>query len=344
MNIFSSHSVTAGMNKPGGAAWVLSVHHHPADPTAGIEATVYYDVKYVLNGNSDVSVHCSFVSPVLELSRGSRKRGLDPGPSPVSIPASVLGVPAKGRRKIAVSKSVKGNSKECIKQKSIDSEESHRDTSVSGCFSSCTSKGSDRKVLPRDGVSEHSSLTKREKNKRINSAVTEDRERDGCLPYPVSGSASSSQPVRSVCISHTSLENTDVLKLEKFIQKFSSLLHDHSCPSSSSSSISSSSIFSSSTPRPVPPPEDVGRKTLQSTCILTDNFDSTITHLIVSVDKKGLLKKRTLKFMQAIMGTIILIACPFLPFILLSLLQCLFVLILTILIRCGDLYLHSPTA
>lgn len=325
MDNFSSHSVTAGMNKPGGAAWVLSVNHHPADPTAGIEATVYYDVKYVLNGNSDVSVHCSFVSPVLELCRGSRKRGLDPGPSPVSIPASVLGVQAKGRRKIAVSKSVKGNGKECIKQKSIDSEESHRDTSVSGCSSSCTSKGSDRKVLPMDGVSEHSSLTKIKKNKRNSSALTEDRERarererDVCLPSPVSGSAPSSQPVRSVCISHTSLENTDVMKLEKFIQKFSSLLHDHSCPSSSSSS-SISSSSSSSTPRPVPPPEDVGRKTLQSTCILTDNFDSTITHLIVSVDKKGLLKKRTLKFMQAIMGTIILISIPFLPFF--SLLVC----------------------
>jgi hypothetical protein len=300
VNNFFLYSVTAGMNKPGGAAWVLSVHHHPADPTAGIEATVYYDVKYVLNGNSDVSVHCSFVSPVLELSRGSRKRGLDPGPFPVSIPAPVLGVQAKGRRKIAVSKSVKGNSKECIKQKSIDSEESHRDTSVSGCSSSCTTIGSDRKALHMDGVLEHSSLTKREKNKRNSGALTEERERvrDGCLPSPVPGSGPSSQPVRSVCISHTSLENTDVLKLEKFIQKFSSLLHDHSCPSSSSSSIASS------TPRPVLSPEDVGRKTLQSTCILTDNFDSTITHLIVSVDKKGLLKKRTLKFMQAIMGTI----------------------------------------
>jgi hypothetical protein len=33
-----------------------------------------------------------------------------------------------------------------------------------------------------------------------------------------------------------------------------------------------------------------------------DKFDSTVTHIVVSVDKKGALKKRTMKFMQGIMG------------------------------------------
>ena len=37
---------------------------------------------------------------------------------------------------------------------------------------------------------------------------------------------------------------------------------------------------------------------------LSDKFDKTVTHLIVSTDKKGVLRKRTLKFMQAIMGKI----------------------------------------
>jgi hypothetical protein len=288
------------MNKPGGAAWVLSVHHHPPDLTAGTEATVYYDVKYVLNGNSDVSVHCSFVRPVQELSRGSRKRGLDPGPIPALILAPALAVQAKGRRKIALSKSVKANSAEYTRQDG--------DPFVSGSVSGSNTKRSKKKVQHLDGVLELSTLTKRDRNQRGRSAPREnrgrEREMDGCPPSSVSVSELSSQSVRSVCISHTSLENTDVLRLEKFIQKFSSMLHDQSCPTSSSTS-SSSSSSTSSTPRPVPSqsPRDEGRQTPQYSCTLTDNFDSSNTHLVVSVDKKGLLRKRTLKFMQAIMGT-----------------------------------------
>jgi hypothetical protein len=309
------------MNKPGGAAWVLSVHHHPADLAAGTIATVYYDVKYVLNGNSDVSVHCSFVRPVQELSRGSRKRGLDLGPAPASISAPSLAVKMKGRRKIAVSKSAKAISKECTKQDG--------DSFASGS----NSKGSRKKVPHLDEVLEHSTLSKKDGNQSGKSALGEDKGRDGCSPSSLSVSGLSSQSARSICISHTSLENTDVLKLEKFIQKFSSMLHDRSCPSSSSSS--------SSSPRPVSlqSPMDVCRKTpTQSSCTLTDNFDSSITHLVVSVDKKGLLRKRTLKFMQAIMGTTLSCASVLLlPFLFLMPYRCLLVFVLTVLI-----WLDSP--
>jgi hypothetical protein len=280
ISLLSSYPVPSGMNKPGGAAWVLSVHHHPADLAAGTIATVYYDVKYVLNGNSDISVHCSFVRPVQELSRGSRKRGLDPAPA--SIPAPVLSVKMKGRRKIAVSKSVKTISKECTKQDG--------DSYASGS----NAKGSQKKVPYLNAVLEHSTLSKGDSSQRGKSALGEEKGSDGFPPSSVSVSGLSSQSGRSICISHTSLENTDVLKLEKFIQKFSSMLHDRSCPSSSSSPC----------PIPLQSPLDVCRRTsTQSSCTLTDNFDSSITHLVVSVDKKGLLRKRTLKFMQAIMGT-----------------------------------------
>lgn len=287
------------MNKPGGAAWILLVHQHPADPAAGIEASVYYDVKYVLHGNSDLSVHCSFVKPVLELSRGSRKRGLEPGPPPVSAPTPARGGQAQShKRKIAVLKSLHMETEVCTKHMSVRSAELHRGPSVLG--SSSSSEGTVEK--PRVAVAlDHSTLSKKNRNQRGQSAQRKEREQEqGREKYPPSSaSTTASQREWSVCISHTSLENADVLKLDKFIQKFSNSLRDQSCPSSSSST-------SSSTLHPISSlsPRDVCTKR-PSSCTLTDIFDSNITHLIVSVDKKRLLRKRTLKFMQAIMGTLL---------------------------------------
>lgn len=280
---------------------MLSVHHHPADPAASIEAAVYYDVKYVLNGNSDVSVHCSFVRPVQELSRGSRKRGLEPGPTPALILAPVLCMQPKGRRKIAGSKALIMSSNESPGQKSAESEEINGDSATSGSGSRSRCKGSHVRGPHAADISEHKAVSKRDRIQRGSSALREERDGTDSVSVSVSVLGTSSLPSRSVCISHTSLENADILKLEKFIQKFSSQLHDNSCPSSSTSS---SSASSSSTPRPVTllSPRVPSRQTPQSSCTLTDNFDGSITHLIVSVDKKGLLRKRTLKFMQAIMG------------------------------------------
>ena len=120
----------------------------------------------------------------------------------------------------------------------------------------------------------------------------------------------------NICISHTSLEITDFAKLEKFLTYFSAS-HSEDCgaltaPRSSSLALSSSSSTSSSSSAVAPILKDV-LKALQhvetttlndnSGLRLSDKFDESVTHLIVSTDKKGVLRKRTLKFMQAIMGT-----------------------------------------
>jgi hypothetical protein len=70
-----------GMNKPGGIAWILSIHDGSIE--GSIEKYKMYDVKYILNGNQDHNIPDYFIRPHEELERRSRKRGI----SPVAIPA-----------------------------------------------------------------------------------------------------------------------------------------------------------------------------------------------------------------------------------------------------------------
>ena len=119
------------------------------------------------------------------------------------------------------------------------------------------------------------------------------------------------QGQRKIITSHdifilaTSLDHADFLKLEHFIISFSS--HANTSTSSLSTRSSTSSSFPSTSSSFSSSRYFLDNNALDMTAstpsiTLSEIFDKNVTHVVVSVDKFKILKGRTLKFMQAIMG------------------------------------------
>jgi hypothetical protein len=265
------------MNKPGGTAWILSCRTHEPDLLTGTKAGVSYDVKYVLHGQSDRDVPDVFVVPFLELERKSRKRGIETV-LPMSSP-----IPQKKEKRVKTPKEHSHNK----------SEEVSRDDMKVECAEQLLIS---RNEVPNNGGQGSA-------NKKTDSSANKKTKRES-----ISSNAKHGTVKKNICISHTSLEMTDFAKLERFLTYFSSSIGVECPPTNPSSSSSSSSSFSST----LVPVLNVSPKIPH--CVgttvaidipslrLSDKFDTSVTHLIVSTDKKGVLRKRTLKFMQAIMG------------------------------------------
>ena len=103
----------------------------------------------------------------------------------------------------------------------------------------------------------------------------------------------------------TSLDHADFLKLADFIISFSSRANTSTSSLSTRSSTSSSlpSTSSSSSSSQYFSDNNVLDTTASApSIILCEIFDKNVTHVVVSADKFNVLKGRTLKFMQAIMG------------------------------------------
>lgn len=276
-----------GMNKPGGAAWVLAVHECSTDSTTSTPVCVTYDVKYVLNGNTDWKVPCVFISVHQELERSSRKRGAKALVVPETSIACDGGMVHK-RRSNATKVSRMSDS---------------ASPSLNNTNSVCTSNSSSTKSSVLKGNERHnvqSVPVKPQQCPKISDGNYSNdttpsnsvRKRKSRICPSASSTSALTQPScnRKFRISHTSLENSDFIKLQKFCDHFGPVqCGNKSAPMHSEAPTSSSSTCSSSA-------ED------QVGVIFTEKFDSTVTHLVVSVDKKGMLRKRTLKFMQAIMG------------------------------------------
>ena len=280
------------MNKPGGTAWILSSHIHDSDLRSGIKASISYDVKYVLHGQSDRDVPETFVEVFQELERKSRKRGIE------TVLPLLSPIPQKKEKRVKIPKELSPN----IAPNVTNTKEIFRDVLKSaGCTESLLSS---KTKTPTDNnqlnvLKKTDDSTFKKKTRR---ASTQLAAKHGIVKI-------------NICISHTSLEVTDFAKLEKFLTRFSAS-HSEDCgaltaPRSSSLALSSSSSTSSSS-AVAPILMDVSKalqhvetRTLNdnSGLRLSDKFDESVTHLIVSTDKKGVLRKRTLKFMQAIMGT-----------------------------------------
>jgi hypothetical protein len=265
------------MNKPGGTARILSSHTHEPDLLTGAKASVSYDVKYVLHGQSDRDVPDVFVAPFLELERKSRKRGMETV-LPMSSP-----IPQKEEKRVKTPKEHSHNNSE---------EVSRDDIKMVECYEGLLIL---RNEVPNNEV--QGSV-----KKKSDSSANKKTKRESILSNAKHGTVN-----KNICISHTSLEITDFAKLERFLTYFSSSIGVECPPTAPSSSSSSSS--SSLVPLLTVSPNMlhcVG--TTAATDVpslrLSDKFDRSVTHLIVSTDKKGVLRKRTLKFMQAIMGKI----------------------------------------
>ena len=104
----------------------------------------------------------------------------------------------------------------------------------------------------------------------------------------------------NIFILATSLDHADFPKLEEFISIFSS--HANASTSSLSTGSTTSSSSSSSSLRHFSDKIVLDATASASLIILSEKFDENVTHVVVSVDKFDVLKTRTLKFMQAIMG------------------------------------------
>lgn len=279
------------MNKPGGTAWILSRHTHDSDSLNGIKASISYDVKYVLHGQSDRDVPETFVELFQELERKSRKRGIE------TVLPLLSPIPQKKEKRVKILKELSPN----ITPNVSNTKEILRDVLKSaGCTESLLSS---KIKTPTDNnqlnvLKKTDNSTFKKKTRRASTQL-----------------AARHVVKKNICISHTSLEITDFAKLEKFLTYFSASHSEDrgvsTVPPSSSLALSSASSSSSSS---VAPPilmdisktsQHVERATSSdnSGLRLSDKFDMSVTHLIVSTDKKGVLRKRTLKFMQAIMGT-----------------------------------------
>ena len=259
------------MNKPGGAAWVLAVHERriEADPNDIVFA---YDLKYVLHGNSDYNVSAEFVEPIRELDRNSRKRGLSPviNTTPVKRAGDgVLKLDAMASLSCLLPDSYQNISDEGVIEERI------------------------KKVIPK--IVKNSSCIGKNLSTSARSQAGDNKFYGERF---LSHRRNKENIFSNKYILPTSLDDTDFLKLTKFIEAFS--LHTISSSTSSSSSscsLSSPLLFDSQRNSGQNNPDAkhpfVG---------LTQKFDETVTHVVVTVDKRGTLKKRTLKFMQAIMG------------------------------------------
>jgi hypothetical protein len=170
----------------------------------------------------------------------------------------------------------------------------------------------------KENVSSSSSITKKEKmqgagtgkgngklSKQKNNTA---RGLSNAEAATASGSASANPSAhhsnKQYKILTTSLEPVDERKLEKFVEKFSTSAipipgavdGDCDCDRVGRSAPDiRQQKQSSSTSRT----GGLNQRAFVSVC---DSFDRDVTHLVVSVDKHGELKKRTMKFMQAIMG------------------------------------------
>ena len=265
------------MNKPGGTAWILSCHTHEPDLLAGSKASVSYDVKYVLHGQSDRDVPDVFVVPFLELERKSRKRGIETV-LPMSSP-----IPQKKEKRVKTPKERSHN----------NSEEVSRNNTKVECVEGL--------LISRNEVP--NSEGRISVNKKTDTSANKKTKRES-----ISSNVKHGMVKKNICISHTSLETTDFAKLERFLKYFSSSIGlecPTTAPSSSSSSSSSSNLVPALTVSPqLLPCVETTIAIVVPSLRLRDKFDRAVTHLIVSTDKKGMLRKRTLKFMQAIMGKI----------------------------------------
>lgn len=261
------------MNKPGGTAWILSCHTHEPDLLTGSKASVSYDVKYVLHGQSDRDVPDVFIVPFLELERKSRKRGIETV-LPMSSP-----IPQKKEKRVKTPKEHSHN----------NSEEASRKVAKVECVEGL--------LISRNEVP--NSEGRISVNKKTDTSAYKKTKRES-----ISSSVKHGMVKKNICISHTSLEITDFAKLERFLTYFSSSIGVECTPTAPSSS----SSFPTSNLVPVITVSPMLLQCVEATTAivvpslrLSDKFDRTVTHLIVSTDKKGVLRKRTLKFMQAIM-------------------------------------------
>lgn len=318
------------MNKPGGAAWILAVHENSTanqnetdnpttssldDITNGVKedvrghdkdseivVTVTYDVKYVLNGNQDLDVPDYYVVPFKELERRSRKRGLQDDNKPSVISSS----------------------------SSSSSSSSHSSSSSSRRPTTTAAAGENDDALAKNTKEQAHKKKKKKTNKNVIDKIKNVMEifnpTDSKVIKAYAGlgkKTAKNISNRSNNMSHgnyrldqririlpTSLKTAELKKLEKFIEDFS-VATTIPPASLSSSSLSSSSANDNNKIHSNIKSNDLDNTskinpTLSTLPSLssTDKFDKTVTHIVVPMDKNGDAKRRTMKFMQAIMGKI----------------------------------------
>jgi hypothetical protein len=185
---------------------------------------------------------------------------------------------------------------------------------------SMTSKQVRTAANDKENVNSSSSITKKEKmqgagtgkgngklSKQKNNTA---RGLSNAEAATASGSASANPSAhhsnKQYKILTTSLEPVDERKLEKFVEKFSTATipipgaFDGDCDRDGTCITDTRQQKQSSTT------SRVGGLNQRASVSVCDSFDRDVTHLVVSVDKHGELKKRTMKFMQAIMGELVL--------------------------------------
>ena len=213
------------MNKPGGTAWILSSHTHDSDLLTGIKASITYDVKYVLHGQSDRDVPEAFVELFQELERKSRKRGIE------TILPLLSPILQKKEKRVKILKEHSPN----ITPNIPNNKEILRDGPKSG---GCTESVLISKIKTPNENNQLNVIKKTD-----NSTFNKKARR---LSTPLA--AKHGIVIKNICISHTSLEITDFAKLEKFLTYFSASPSEGcsapTAPPSSSLALSSSSSSS----------------------------------------------------------------------------------------------------
>lgn len=186
------------MNKPGGTAWVLSIHENNVDGST--EQYKLYDVKYILNGNQDHNIPDYFIGPHEELERRSRKRGTtsevkQPPPQVVSTDIAV----SKERKssKILTNKKNKPNTVS-LSEKAVGIESELKSAATLNPHKRCS-------ICLKNHIG---SCGKTEKS------YCDEKDRDSL------DSKSGRKRDRRICILPSSLESSDTHKLDKFLSLF----------------------------------------------------------------------------------------------------------------------------
>lgn len=258
------------MNKPGGAAWILAIHEVPAMDSTGIinnDVRISYDVKYVLHGNSDLYVPDIFIVKFQELERKSRKRGLD---------IQLIEQEKATEEESSLKEKVKAEKREeriRVKNEKQLSDINKNENNLSENNNHGTKKLKSTENLLQNKKEKKTQL-------KVGTALKE--------PPVIWNDRSKVSTIKFIL--PTSLDQADFEKLEHFRDLFCT--DSMVCNSSGSSGTSHSQNNSQATTPSNP------------LITLIDKFDESVTHVVVPVDKKGTLKKRTLKFMQAILGEI----------------------------------------
>ena len=110
-------------------------------------------------------------------------------------------------------------------------------------------------------------------------------------------------PDKPYHIISTSLDPADTARLEKFAAMFSTLPPPVAAGNSNSAAAAAAAAAATATATDATSQSVVVGDTFDThSVVVGDTFDASVTHVVVSVDKAGALKKRTMKFMQAVMG------------------------------------------